>query len=48
MKYLPSCLAVLVGCIAVGIAIYITKEPNCLWALLIVYWMAHDIYPGNN
>ena len=47
MKYLPRCLAILLGCAAVGIAVWITKEPNCLWGLWLVCWMASSTYPHN-
>lgn len=29
----------IVGCGAVGFATWITKNPKCLWALLLVCWM---------
>jgi len=33
MKYLPASCVALGVCGAVGYAVYLTKNPNCLWAL---------------
>ena len=36
MRYLPSACTALGMSAAVAYAVYITKNPNCLWALLII------------
>ena len=45
MKYLPACLAMIFGCFAVTVAIYVTGNPVCLFTLLLVGIVAQELYP---
>ena len=36
MKYLPASLAAGLGCLAIGVACYVTKGAYPLWAMLLV------------
>lgn len=48
MKYLPSILSVVIGVPVVGFVAWFTREPQSLWALLIVAIMAVRTYPKSS
>lgn len=45
MKYVPACLAVLCGLGCIALAMWITKDLNCLWGLVGVIWLTHVSLP---
>ena len=38
MRYIPSALTALAVGVAVSVALYITKEKDCLWGLVALYF----------
>jgi len=45
MKYLPCCLAILLGCTAVGIGVWITKDATWLMGLYPICFASYMLYP---
>lgn len=41
-KSVGGALGIVGGVILIGIAIWITKSANPLWALILLVWFAHD------
>ena len=46
MKYVPATFAVILGCLAVGLACYVTREAYALWGLLAVGILASPLMPN--
>lgn len=43
MKYIGIGLTNIAICIAIGYAIYVTKNPNCLWALFFLIFINSEL-----
>ncbi|MEK7115305.1 MAG: hypothetical protein AAB847_03030 [Patescibacteria group bacterium] len=41
----PSAWGAIIGCLTIMFAVYITKEPTCLWGLLLVVLLAYNLTP---
>lgn len=38
-KNFAKAIVASVGIISVSLVTYLLKQPNCLWALMLVYWL---------
>ncbi len=45
MKYLPATVIALGTSVVVGLGLYVTNNPNCLWGLILGFFFAYHAIP---